>query len=76
MAIRAKTVVTVHLDGACVSHSRTDVHVRDRVLVIDEPEERGGTNAGPSPTETHARRAGRLLERHHAQDRREDGAES
>ena len=52
MAIKPKTVVTMRLGGECVSHSRTDVSVRDRQLVIDEPEERGGTNQGPAPTET------------------------
>ena len=52
MAIKPKTVVTMRLGGECVSHSRTDVTVRDRRLVIDEPEERGGTNQGPAPTET------------------------
>ncbi len=52
MAIKPKTVVTMRLGGECVSHSRTDVSVRDRRLVIDEPEERGGTNQGPAPTET------------------------
>jgi len=52
VAIRPKTVVTMRLNGACTSHARTDVSVRDRALVIDEPEERGGTNQGPSPTET------------------------
>ncbi len=52
MAIKPKTVVTMRLGGECVSHSRTDVSVRDRRLVIDEPAERGGTNEGPAPTET------------------------
>lgn len=52
MAIRPKTVVSMRLEGACPSHSRTDVSVRDRNIVIDEPAERGGTNAGASPTET------------------------
>jgi uncharacterized OsmC-like protein len=40
------------LDGRCASHSRTDVSVRNVGVVIDEPAERGGTNQGPSPTET------------------------
>jgi len=45
-------VVTMAMAGACLSHTRTDVSVRDLVISIDEPIERGGTNAGPSPTET------------------------
>lgn len=50
--VKEKTVVTMKLDGHCASHSRTDVSVRDVHATIDEPAERGGTNQGPSPTET------------------------
>lgn len=50
--IRPKTVVTMKLSGACPSHARTEVAVRDVALTIDEPTERGGTNTGPAPTET------------------------
>jgi uncharacterized OsmC-like protein len=42
----------MHLAGAAVSHSRTVVTVRDLTTTIDEPEVRGGTNKGLSPTET------------------------
>lgn len=49
---KLKTVVTMRLDGACPSHARTDITVRDTSFTIDEPVERGGTNQGPSPTET------------------------
>ena len=52
MAIKMKTVVTYRAKATCPSHSRTDIPVRDLVAVIDEPIERGGTNLGPSPTET------------------------
>ncbi len=52
MAIRMKTVVTTTLAGNSPSHARTDITARDTSQVIDEPVERGGTNAGPSPTET------------------------
>lgn len=52
VAIKEKLIVTNRLDAACPSHSRTDVSVRDTGTVIDEPQERGGTNMGPSPTET------------------------
>jgi putative redox protein len=38
--------------GEAVSHSRTDISVRDVKVITDEPLERGGTNAGASPTET------------------------
>ena len=52
MAIRQKTFVQLRAKGAAVSHSRTNVHVGHNTTVIDEPEVRGGTNAGLSPTET------------------------
>ncbi len=50
--VQPKMIVTLAMAGACRSHARTDVSVRDLVTTIDEPLERGGTNAGPSPTET------------------------
>ncbi|WP_371155850.1 OsmC family protein [Jannaschia sp. 2305UL9-9] len=52
MAIRMKTTVTMRPTATAVSHSRTDVAVRDTSIIIDEPLERDGTNLGPSPTET------------------------
>lgn len=52
MAIKAKTVVTYRTSAACPTHARTEIPVRDLNVVIDEPEERGGTNMGASPTET------------------------
>ncbi len=52
MAIVEKKVNTLTQSAVCPSHSRTDVSVRDVVAVIDEPIARGGTNMGPTPTET------------------------
>ncbi len=52
VSIKPKTIVTMNLQGTCPTHARTDVLVRDVETTIDEPEERGGTNLGPSPTET------------------------
>jgi putative redox protein len=52
VTVTHKTLVTQKLEGRCTSHSRTDVSVRDRTVVIDEPAERGGTNQGLTPTET------------------------
>lgn len=52
MAIKMKTVVTYRTTAACPTHARTEIPVRDLTVVIDEPIERGGTNLGPSPTET------------------------
>lgn len=49
--VKPKMVVTMTMTGACPSHARTDVSVRDLIVTIDEPPERGGTNAGPAPTE-------------------------
>lgn len=50
--IKPKTRIVMHMEGKGTSHSRTDLNIRDIPLVIDEPEERGGTNKGQSPTET------------------------
>ncbi|MCZ6605136.1 MAG: OsmC family protein [Alphaproteobacteria bacterium] len=52
MAIVQKTVRTLNQSAVCPSHSRTDVSVRDLVVTLDEPEPRGGTNKGSTPTET------------------------
>ncbi|WP_420402365.1 OsmC family protein [Nisaea sp.] len=52
MKITPKMTVTTSVSGVGASHSRTDISVRDVTSVIDEPEARGGTNAGPAPTET------------------------
>ena len=52
VTVTPKTVITLRLNGTCVSHSRTDVSVRDVRSTIDEPGERGGTNQGLTPTET------------------------
>jgi putative redox protein len=51
-ALKPKTVVTMKLAGRSVSHARTDVSVSGKTLTIDEPTARGGTDMGPSPTET------------------------
>lgn len=52
MAIKAKTIVEIKAEATVISHSRTDIEVRDLTVTIDEPIARGGTNLGPSPTET------------------------
>lgn len=52
MAIRQKSTIKVRMTGTGHSHSRCVVAVRDLHSTIDEPVERGGTNAGFSPTET------------------------
>lgn len=52
VTIRPKTVVTLKVHGTCTTHARTDVSMRDINMTIDEPTDRGGTNEGPSPTET------------------------
>ena len=52
MAMRMKTEVTLKAQANCPSHSRADVSIRDLTFAIDEPVERGGTNAGPTPTDT------------------------
>jgi uncharacterized OsmC-like protein len=52
MAVKMKTVVTYRATATCPTHARTEIPVRDLNVVIDEPTERGGTNLGPTPTET------------------------
>ena len=52
MALKMKTEVTLRAQADCPSHSRSDISVRDLSFTIDEPTERGGTNAGPTPTDT------------------------
>ncbi len=49
---KPKLVVTLNVSGSCPSHSRTDIGSGEKAFVIDEPPERGGTDKGPSPTET------------------------
>lgn len=50
--IRPKTTVTLTVSAQGASHSKSDVCVRDLSFSIDEPEARGGSNTGPTPTET------------------------
>ena len=50
--VKMKTVVDMKMSGDAKSHARTDISVRDVASVIDEPEARGGTNQGLTPTET------------------------
>lgn len=52
MAIKMKTEVKLRASARCPSHSQADISIRDLVFAIDEPTERGGTNAGPTPTDT------------------------
>lgn len=52
MAIKIKSIVTYRATAQCPTHSRTEIPVRDLNVIIDEPVERGGTNLGPTPTET------------------------
>ncbi len=52
MAIRQKNVINATVSGKSPSHSLSNCTIRDVEFAIDEPVERGGTNLGPSPTET------------------------
>jgi uncharacterized OsmC-like protein len=52
IVVKEKAVVTQRIHGACPTHSRTEISTRDVRTIVDEPKERGGTNMGPSPTET------------------------
>lgn len=50
--MRMKTSVKLRARADCPSHSRANVHIRDLTFAIDEPTERGGTNLGPTPTDS------------------------
>lgn len=52
MVIMNKTEVTMRAAATCPTHARADITFRDLTFAIDEPSERGGSNAGPTPTET------------------------
>jgi uncharacterized OsmC-like protein len=47
-----KTIADMKLSGDVKNHARTVVSTRDVSVTIDEPEARGGTNQGLTPTET------------------------
>jgi len=50
--MKMKTTVKLRANSNCPSHSLSNVNVRDLNFAIDEPVERGGTNLGPTPTDT------------------------
>lgn len=50
--IRPKTTIEFRMTGTAAHHARTDIVMRDVSMIVDEPAVRGGTNAGPTPTET------------------------
>lgn len=52
MAMKLKSTVTLKVAADCPSHSLAKISVRDIEFAIDEPTERGGTNLGPTPTDT------------------------
>lgn len=52
VTIRQKTSVQMKLSATAETHARTRIKVRDVEGLIDEPEARGGTNQGLTPTET------------------------
>lgn len=52
MTIKEKTTVKLTASAHCPSHSLANITVRDLTFDIDEPEARGGTNRGPTPTDT------------------------
>ena len=47
-----KTEVTMSMSAIGETHARTKINIRDVSSIIDEPEARGGTNQGLTPTET------------------------
>ena len=47
-----KSEVIMSMSATGETHARTKINIRDVSSVIDEPEARGGTNLGLTPTET------------------------
>lgn len=50
MTVRSKPL-NLQMSTECPSHARTDVRIRDHVLICDEPPPRGGNDQGPAPVE-------------------------
>jgi len=50
--VKQKMLVTQKMQASCPSHTRTDISARHHETVIDEPEARGGSDLGLTPTET------------------------
>lgn len=50
--VKPKTTVKLRAAADCPSHALTNISIRDLKFAIDEPTERGGTNLGPTPTDT------------------------
>ena len=50
--MKSKTTVKLRANGECPTHSLSRIQVRDLAFAIDEPVERGGSNQGPTPTDT------------------------
>lgn len=50
--LKPGTTVKLRASARCPSHSLSEISVRDLRFAIDEPVERGGSNRGPTPTDT------------------------
>lgn len=49
---QTKSTVKLRAAGQSPSHSLSNISIRDVEFAIDEPVARGGTNLGPTPTDT------------------------
>ncbi len=50
--MKMKTTVRLRAAADCPSRALSNIKIRDLEFAIDEPVERGGTNLGPTPTDT------------------------
>lgn len=50
--LQSKNTVKLRAAAQSPSHSLSNISIRDVKFSIDEPEARGGTNLGPTPTDT------------------------
>lgn len=49
---QSKSVMNIDVEARRKSPTQTTVEVRDFKLTVDEPEEMGGANEGPNPSNT------------------------
>lgn len=52
MKVTEKTVALLRAHTQASSHACSDILIRDVRMTIDEPIEKGGSNTGPTPTES------------------------
>lgn len=71
----SENIIPVEVEAARASPTKATIEVRDFELVVDEPEDMGGTDEGPNPLEyLLASQSGCLNARHSGCQRHGDDA--